>query len=113
MTAPIQPWLIFFRVRLLPTALSNLLLGVYLGAGSVGIGSPGRLTASLALSGCLYLFGMGLNDYRDRERDRTLHPNRPLPRGDITLGSARWGLGALFVSSVALGAGLGWPTRLW
>jgi 4-hydroxybenzoate polyprenyltransferase len=49
-------------------------------------------------SAALYLAGMALNDYFDRERDRTLAPSRPIPSGRI----APWlalGIGLALLSS--------------
>ena len=65
----------FLRLRLLPTAWSNILAAYLLGGGS-SILKGGFL---LLLSSSLYLLGMGLNDLVDRKRDETLHPSRPLP----------------------------------
>jgi 4-hydroxybenzoate polyprenyltransferase len=61
----------------------------------------------LAIAGTsmlIYAFGMGLNDWADRRRDRTLAPTRPIPSGQLSpalalalvilIGSAAASLGA-------------------
>ncbi len=74
----------FFRTRLLPTALSNAALGALLEWQSYDRVEPAAAAALLALAACLYSIGMGLNDFVDRERDKAIHPERPLPRGDLS-----------------------------
>ena len=80
------PWLRLFRIRLLPTALSNLLVGI-----SVVLASPTSstdvsssppvgwaelpLVRSALMAAFFYMFGMGLNDWRDRKRDAILYPD--------------------------------------
>jgi geranylgeranylglycerol-phosphate geranylgeranyltransferase len=57
---------------------------------------------------CLIVFifmagGNAINDYIDREIDLTAHPERPVPRGEITPGTAR-NLGVLMMlSAIILG----------
>lgn len=61
-----------------------------------------------AASASLYLGGMALNDYFDRDRDRTLAPNRPIPSGRVSAGLAlALGLGLLVlgISVATLAAG--------
>lgn len=55
----------------------------------------------------IYLFGMGLNDFADRERDRSIHPNRPLPSGTISVGQAKGALWILLGSAWAIAFTLG------
>ncbi|MFQ5654944.1 MAG: UbiA family prenyltransferase [Planctomycetota bacterium] len=65
------------------------------------------LALSLPLAAALYLVGMGLNDLRDRERDRLLHPSRPLPAGRIGPRAAALALALLGSLSVVLAVLLG------
>jgi 4-hydroxybenzoate polyprenyltransferase len=61
--------------------------------------------ALVGASGCLYLAGMVLNDFFDREVDRRERPERPIPSGEITPATALWlGMGLL-------AAGLGLAAR--
>ncbi len=75
------------------TAVSNILMGFLLAAGSWQ--PAGALLLLIGASVALYCSGMVLNDVFDLERDRQLQPQRPLPSGRIELWRA-----------VSLGAGL-------
>ncbi|MBF0196791.1 MAG: UbiA family prenyltransferase [Planctomycetes bacterium] len=79
----ILPWLQFFRISGMPSALTGSLLGCIL--------------AELPLSSCIllglagaffYCAGMGLNDIADLNRDRVRRPDRPLPSGILGLKQA-------------------------
>jgi heme O synthase-like polyprenyltransferase len=62
--------------------------------------------ALLALTSvCIYLFGMGLNDWADRERDRMLAPDRALPSGALDPRAALAVVLALGAAALALGGG--------
>ena len=100
--------LLLTRAPLAATAVANGALGVLV------VWPVGRVDAPAALvalafglaSALLYAAGMALNDVFDLERDRRLHPQRPLPSGRV---SRRTGalLGAgLLAGGVALGAAL-------
>ncbi len=48
---------------------------------------------------CFEAGGNALNDYVDYEIDKTAHPDRPLPRGEISRGSARiYGIAGLAIA---------------
>lgn len=77
------------RLVRLPSVLTvpgDVLLGRALaggggaGGGAGGGGAGGGLVAASAL---LYLGGMALNDYADREVDAVERPDRPIPAGDV------------------------------
>ena len=105
----IRDLLLLARAPLALSAAVNMGVGVALaaaGAGAAGAAWPeGPLGPALALlalaSLCLYWAGMVLNDLFDRRRDQALHPERPLPAGRVTVGTAA-GLGMTL-----LGAGVG------
>ncbi len=97
-------WSRFFRVRLLPTAISNLLLGMFLAAHGEGELEWLRVSLALPLAAFLYLLGMGMNDLHDRERDRTLHPERPLATKALPVKRAELALRWLVLGCVALAA---------
>lgn len=83
------------------TALANVAAGVLLARGG-GFAVDDVLL--LAASGCLYLAGMVLNDYFDREVDALERPERPIPSGQVSPGVAlALGLG-LAATGVALAA---------
>ena len=101
------PWLRFFRLRLAATAVSNVLVGAVLSLPSwehLPLLETALLVASTLL---VYMFGMGLNDLRDRERDALNAPLRPLPSGAIPVHAARGALVVLLAGSLALAAPLG------
>ena len=86
----------------LPAVLSvpgDVLVGA---AASGRLGSVGRTAGLVASSSCLYLAGMALNDYADREVDAVERPGRPIPSGRVSPGFALGLAGAL----TAAGAGL-------
>lgn len=66
----------------------------------------------LAASGLLYAAGTALNDVFDVERDRVLHPARPLPSGAISRGSAAAVAAGLMAAGVAAAHLAGWWTGL-
>jgi 4-hydroxybenzoate polyprenyltransferase len=58
---------------------------VLLGAAASGQGRDvGRTAGLIASSSCLYLAGMALNDYADREVDAIERPARPIPSGRVS-----------------------------
>jgi hypothetical protein len=102
-----QPLLQLLRIPNVFTAFANVVAGVLLVRG-------GRFEredlAVVGASGCLYLAGMVLNDYFDREVDARERPARPIPSGQVSAGFAI-GLGAsLLLVGLALAAQAGvWP----
>jgi hypothetical protein len=58
------------------------------------------LTGGVLNSLGLFAYGAALNDLLDFRRDRTLHPDRPLPAGAITLEWAVGVVGATFMTAV-------------
>jgi 4-hydroxybenzoate polyprenyltransferase len=79
------------------TAMADIVLGFVLAHRTL---SPlSEFVALFAASSCLYLAGMALNDFFDREIDAKERPHRPIPSGRIspraalTLGSALLALG--------------------
>jgi UbiA prenyltransferase family len=86
----------------LPAVLSvpgDVLVGA---AASGQLGNASRTAGLVASSSCLYLAGMALNDYADREVDAVERPSRPIPSGRVSPAFALGLSGAL----TAAGAGL-------
>jgi 4-hydroxybenzoate polyprenyltransferase len=93
-------WLKLVRVTGLVTIISNIIAAVVTAVyASEGLdlkvllkamyqGGTMRVVWLLTASCLLYTTGMIWNDLADVERDRVLHPRRPLPSGRIGLGSA-------------------------
>jgi hypothetical protein len=63
--------------------------------------------ACAAAAGLVYAGGVVLNDAADAGRDATLHPDRPLPRGEVSRGAAAALGGALLVAGVGAGLAAG------
>lgn len=87
-----RPWLQFFRIRLAPTAISNVVAGVALGGWFL---EPTQWLVLIGWTLLLYMFGMGFNDWLDRSVDAKIAPHRPLPAGAISLTRAKIALTAL------------------
>jgi 4-hydroxybenzoate polyprenyltransferase len=91
-----------FRFPLAVTAVADSVAGYLLTY--EGGGTDARVVICLGLASAgLYCFGMAMNDIADRERDKTLYPNRVLPSGRLsTLQAVGAAVGALFVSLAAV-----------
>ena len=85
MTSKLHAWLATARIANVPSVISNVWLGVALGAYHWGWQSDRVLLtqgALLALAGVfLYIGGNFLNDWHDREWDERHRPERALPQG--------------------------------
>ncbi len=98
------------RVQNLPTAVADPAAGALLLATREGSLDAGRLLALAGVSALLYSAGMVLNDVADVERDRALHPTRPLVVGEVPLaraaivGSAMLFLALFLAMAVGFGA---------
>lgn len=80
------------------TAAANVVAGAMLARG--GTLRPCDLVLAAA-SGCLYLAGMVLNDFFDREIDALERPERPIPAGEVSPGTA------LALGTALMGGGIG------
>ena len=69
------------RISNLPTVWSNVLAGIVIAGGTIGLQSTSILIASLSL---FYIGGMFLNDAFDTEFDIIERPERPIPSKKIT-----------------------------
>ncbi len=96
------PILKLFRFPLVFTAVADSAAGFLIFGGA-----PRALPLALlaVASAGLYFFGMAMNDVADRGRDRTLHPDRVLPSGKLSVrGAVVASLFALAVSGAAVTA---------
>jgi len=85
------------------TAAADILLGYLFTHPDL---TPAPLVAMLlGASGLIYLAGMALNDYYDRQRDAHERPSRPIPSGRVAASTARAIGFAFLAGGVALGAG--------
>jgi 4-hydroxybenzoate polyprenyltransferase len=77
----------------------------WLGAATAGVPMGSRSVVLAGASACLYLSGMALNDWADREVDARERPRRPIPSGRVTPGFALTLAAGLSAGGLAL-AGL-------
>jgi 4-hydroxybenzoate polyprenyltransferase len=91
------------RPALAPTAAADVLAGAAFAGGA----PLGPLLGATFSSVCLYAAGMGLNDLRDRRRDATLHPGRPLVARPDLVPHARVLVAALLVAGLGAAAAAG------
>lgn len=92
--------LILARISNLPTVWSNILCAWILARGfnafDFSSASPFSLVALLVGASLLYTGGMYLNDYCDRDYDRELRSERPIPTGQISANTVlRFAIGYL------------------
>ncbi len=90
----LQATLQLCRIPNVFTAMSNVVAGVVLARGGEFYWQDLRLVGVSAL---MYLAGMVLNDYFDRDADAALRPERPIPSGRISANFA-FALGAVFLA---------------
>src|SRR5215213_5165508 len=96
----------------LPAVLSvpgDVLVGA---AASGQVRDVPRTAGLVAASSCLYLAGMALNDYADRDIDAVERPGRPIPSGRVSPGFALGLAGALTVGAGALAVAADGPGAL-
>lgn|GEM_PF-1924547 len=107
----LRDWFRLARVPLAPTAAFDALACALLargpglardGAGALGLVDALLLAATSVLA---YTAGMAGNDLADRVRDRTIHPERPIPSGRIHPAAAAAFVVACAALAVALGGG--------
>lgn len=102
--------LVLMRAPLALSAASNLVTGALLLRAPGAAWTREELLALglLALASCCaYWGGMVLNDRFDLERDRRLHPGRPLPAGRLSAGFASVFGAGLLLATIALAAAAG------
>lgn len=78
----------FVRFPLVWTALADSTAGAAVAMAAADQWSFGQAAPLLLISPGLYLFGMGLNDLLDAGDDRLAGRDRPLPRGELSVGVA-------------------------
>jgi len=83
---PVFPYLRLCRLPAVFSAAADVLLGWFLTHPDLSRSGP--LPWLVAASCGLYLSGMTFNDVFDRELDARERPERPIPRGDVSLGNA-------------------------
>jgi len=123
MTTPREPmpagglqavsFLHLIRIWNLPTALADSYAGYLLAVGPEADDlSAITLLGVMAVSALIYSAGMAWNDILDYDRDKTTHPDRPLPSGAIPKKVAGPFALCLTIAGLVVGAFLGWRVFL-
>ncbi|MCE9553663.1 MAG: UbiA family prenyltransferase [Planctomycetes bacterium] len=104
----VRAYLQLLRFPTVFTAIADVLMGVAVAVASSHnlavsgdlrgelLALLGPIVALIAASSCLYLAGMVLNDYFDRQQDAAERPTRPIPSGRVSPSTAA-GLGAILL----------------
>jgi 4-hydroxybenzoate polyprenyltransferase len=102
---PFPAYARLFRLSIAFTPLADVVTGC---AAFLPEDSPlppaDRLAAAGSASMCLFCFGVALNDYLDRKRDRDLAPDRPIPSGMLTPRAALAAAAVMAAAALGLGA---------
>lgn len=98
------PYLKLLRLPNVFTAIADVAMGFALARHVTAPQPVGLLLLLVGCSACLYLAGMVLNDVWDVDIDRKERPQRPIPSGQVSLGTAT----ALGFGLLILGVAFGW-----
>ena len=102
-----KPWLHLARISNLPTVWTNVTAAWLLAGGTL---NDPRLYCLIAAGSLLYTGGMILNDAADAKFDREHRKERPIPSGQVKLGTV-WTVGiAMLIGGAALAVGFGAST---
>ena len=108
----LRPWLQFFRLPNLPTAPGDALAGAVMGVALTGGDVRHALVAGAAAL-FLYMYGLADNDIVGAKSDEVNAPERPIPRGEISLRSARIARSTCLFLALVLGALFNLPSAWW
>ena len=99
-----KPWLHLARISNLPTVWTNVTAAWLLAGGAL---NDPRLYWLIAAGSLLYTGGMILNDAADAKFDREHRKERPIPSGQVKLGTV-WTVGiAMLIGGAILAVGFG------
>jgi UbiA prenyltransferase family protein len=104
-----RAWLQIARISNTPTVVSNSVAGAVLVSTSPDASTVGVVAVAMAL---FYTAGMVFNDVMDLDIDRRERPERPIPSGRISLGTAIIATVSLFVAGEVLLLAAGWEPAL-
>lgn len=107
------PWFRFFRLPNLPTAPGDALAGAAVGLMWAAGGDVRRALAAGGAAFFLYLYGLADNDVVGAAADARTAPDRPIPRGEISLRAARVVRSACLLGALLVGAFFGLPPAWW
>ena len=88
----LHPYLVLIRPANIVTAMSDILAGAAIAGYFFELNTPSLLNLIFLLlsTSCLYAGGIVFNDIFDLAIDRTERPERPLPRGQVSLKNAQF-----------------------
>lgn len=98
------PYLRIVRAPAVFSALGDPLAGMLIARGALSASRASRLSAA---AGLIYLAGMALNDYADRDEDALERPERPLPSGAISPRAVAIVGGSLLLGGVVMARSAG------
>jgi 4-hydroxybenzoate polyprenyltransferase len=103
----IRAYLELLRLPNVFTAVADVLMGCWFVTNSQARPDlpelrPGIMLLLIGSSCCLYLAGMVLNDYFDRDKDAEERPARPIPSRRVPESAAQWLGSELLIIGVAL-----------
>lgn len=107
------PWLRLFRLPNLPTAPGDAFAGAAAGLMLTAGGDVRRALAAGGAAFCLYLYGLADNDVVGAAEDARTAPDRPIPRGEISLRAAKVARAACLLGALLLGALFNLPPAWW
>jgi 4-hydroxybenzoate polyprenyltransferase len=98
------------RISNIPTVWTNVLAGSVIAGGDR---NPGRIVLIMLAMTALYVGGMYLNDFFDREIDARDRPGRPIHAGEIRAGTVSSIGFSLLATGVALMIPFGFAAAIW
>lgn len=108
----LRPWLQFFRLPNLPTAPGDALAGAAVVLLLRDASPRAALAAGLAAL-FLYMYGLADNDVVGAASDAELAPERPIPRGEISLAAAKVARSCCLFAALLTGAAVHLPPAWW
>jgi len=106
MNRKLREFLQLIRLWNLPTALADSFCGFFIVSAAADI-DVRRAAGAMMVSALVYAAGMAWNDILDLERDRKLHPHRPLPSGRLRKKAASRFAAALMLAALIVGLVMG------
>ena len=106
-SSTLRAYLELLRLPNVFTAVADVMMGAwFVTASAVRPGlpllRPGVMLLLVGASCCLYLSGMVLNDYFDRDKDARERPARPIPSRRVPESAAQWFGSELLILGVAM-----------
>jgi 4-hydroxybenzoate polyprenyltransferase len=97
---PLRPYIELIRPANVVTALADVLAGY----GIARLSHDAAVPWLLVSTSCLYAGGVVLNDVFDRDLDRVERPERPIPSGRVSVGTAARFGAVLLIAGIVIAA---------